>query len=81
MTTASPVQIIDANLEGFSSLLLEEGEAYKRERRVGENDRAIPENIMNNWTNRSFLHLESNVAALTSRETYKNIDRYKTRGD
>ena len=72
-----PCKVIDANLEGLSSLLLERGEAYKRERRTDDKNSAIPENMMNTWTNRSFLHLESNVTALTSWETYTNIDRYK----
>ena len=32
---------------------------------------------MNTWTNRSFRYLGSNIAALSSWETYKNVDRYK----
>ena len=32
---------------------------------------------MNTWTNRSFRNLGSNIAALSSWETYKNVDRYK----
>ena len=73
-----PCNVIDANLEGLSSLFLEGGRGkYKRERRTDDNNNAIPENVMNTWTNRSFRYLESNITALTSWETYKNIDRYK----
>ena len=73
-----PCKVIDANLEGLSSLLLEgvRGE-YKHKGRTNDNNSAIPKNLLNTWTNRSFRYLGSNITALTSWETYKNIDRYK----
>jgi len=73
-----PCKVIDANLEGLSSLLLdgERGE-YKHEGRIDDNNIAIPENLLNTWTSRSFRNRGSNITALTSWETYKNIDRYK----
>ncbi|MGC9976619.1 MAG: radical SAM protein [Syntrophales bacterium] len=73
-----PCKVIDANLEGLLSLLLGEGKgAYEHARRINGNDSDIPENLLNTWTSRSYRCLASNIAALTSRETYKNIDRYK----
>lgn len=73
-----PCKVIDANVEGFSSLLLEGGRwEYKHEGRTDDNNSSIPKNLLNTWTNRSFRYLGSNITALTSWETYKNIDRYK----
>lgn len=73
-----PCKVIDANLEGLSSLLLEgERGEYKHEGRIDDNNSAIPENLLNTWTSRSFRNRGSNITALTSWETYKNIDRYK----
>jgi hypothetical protein len=53
------------------------GEGYPIKRMADGNKGAIPENLLNTWTNRSFRDLGSNIRALTSWETYKNIDRYK----
>src|SRR5512136_1241070 len=73
-----PCKVIDANLEGLSSLLLGKGKGeYKRGRRINGNHGGMPGNLLNTWTSRSYRHLAGNIAALTSRETYKNIDRYK----
>jgi hypothetical protein len=70
-----PCKIIDANLEGLSSLLVEGGNKYRR--RIDDNNSTIPENGISKWTNRSFRNLEMNITALSSGEIYKNIDRYK----
>jgi uncharacterized protein YbgA (DUF1722 family) len=71
-------KVIDANLEGLSSLLLEGGSAeHKHARHIDDSDGTIPKNLLNTWTSRSFRHLGSNIAALTSWEVYKNIDSYK----
>ena len=74
-----PCKVIDANVEGFSSLLSEGGMGgYYPEKWIADGNKgAIPKNLLNTWTNRSFRYLESNITALTSWETYKNIDRYK----
>jgi hypothetical protein len=72
-------KVIDANLEGISSLLSEgevDGDSPEKWMADGHKG-AIPRNLLNTWTSRSFRHLGSNIAALTSWETYKNIDRYK----
>ncbi|MGZ3592697.1 MAG: B12-binding domain-containing radical SAM protein [Syntrophales bacterium] len=74
-----PCKIIDANVEGVLSLLSEMGmgEHYP-EMQIGDRSKeAIPKNLFSTWTNRSFRYLGSNITALTSWETYKNIDRYK----
>src|SRR5271157_2159364 len=74
-----PCRIIDANVESISSLLSGEGIArdYSEKLKADRNKGTIPENLLNTWTNRSFRYLGSNISALTSWETYKNIDRYK----
>jgi hypothetical protein len=73
-----PCKVIDANLEGLSSLLMDGGRGeYKHESRIDDNNKAITENLLNTWTSRSFRYLGSNITALTSWETYRNIDRYK----
>jgi Radical SAM superfamily len=73
-----PCKVIDANLEGLSSLFLDRGkEKYKHERRIDSKNSAVKENLLNTWTKRSNRNLASNISALKSWETYKNIDRYK----
>ncbi len=74
-----PCKVIDANVEGISSLLSEGvmGGYYPEKWIADDNKGAIPKNLLNTWTNRSFRYLGSNITALTSWETYKNIDRYK----
>ncbi|MGA3208156.1 MAG: radical SAM protein [Syntrophales bacterium] len=74
-----PCKIIDANVEGISSLLSEGGmgEDHPDKWLADGKKGAIPKNLLNTWTNRSFRCLGSNITALTSWETYKNIDRYK----
>jgi hypothetical protein len=72
-------KVIDANLEGISSLLPErEPGGYRPGKRMtGGNKGVIPKNLLNTWTNRSFRNLGTNITALSSWETYKNVDRYK----
>ena len=73
-----PCKVIDANVEGISSLLEGGMGSYNPEKCMDNgNKRAIPENSWNTWTSRSFRYLGNNITALTSWETYKNIDRYK----
>jgi hypothetical protein len=74
-----PCTVIDANREGISSFLVKEkmGMNYpQREEKEGYKG-TTTERLINTWTSRSFRSLESNIAALTSWEAYKNIDRYK----
>jgi hypothetical protein len=74
-----PCKIIDANVEGILTLLSGIGMRghYPEKQIVDHNKGAITKNLSNTWTNRSFRYLRSNITALTSWETYKNIDRYK----
>ncbi len=73
-----PCKVIDVNLEGLLNLFLGEGEGeYRLGRRTKINDGDIPEDLSNTWTTRSYRSLVRNINALTSVETYKNIDRYK----
>lgn len=74
-----PCKVIDANMEGISSLLLKNGTAMNYPlKEEGESCReASMGNNWNKWTNRSFRCLKSNIAALNTWEIYKNIDRYK----
>ena len=74
-----PYTLIDVNMEGISSLLAKEksGIDYSQKGTVEDAKRSITENLIDSWTSRSFRYVHNNVAALKSRETYKNIDRYK----
>jgi len=72
-------KVMDANLEGISSLLKRNGtkinDIMKEE---GENSKEpYMKNMQDKWTTRSFRYLESNLDALSTWEVYKNIDRYK----
>ncbi len=74
-----PCKVIDANMEGISSLLVKNGTGMNYPlNEAGEScEGARSGNIREKWTNRSFRYLGSNIAALKSWEVYKNIDRYK----
>lgn len=56
-------QIIDANVEGISSLL--------------DNPETQPEILTDIWSKRALSHLNSNIRALQNPIAYKNIDTYK----
>jgi hypothetical protein len=72
-------QVIDANLEAILSLLTKEetGKDCPRKWLADGDKGSVPKNLLNNWTNRSFRSLGSNIAALSSQESYENLDRYK----
>ncbi len=74
-----PCRVIDANMEGISSLLAKDGKGMNYPlKEAGESCRwESSGNVREKWTNRSFRYLESNIAALKSWEVYKSIDRYK----
>jgi hypothetical protein len=73
-----PYRVIDANMEGISSLLVKEwsGINYSQKEVKEDDTRAITETFIDTWTGRSFRNVQNNVAALKIRKTYKNIDRY-----
>jgi uncharacterized protein YbgA (DUF1722 family) len=74
-----PYKVIDANMEGISSLLVKNrtGKNYLLKEARESREGTSMGNIREKWTNRSFRYLENNIAALNSWEAYKNIDRYK----
>lgn len=74
-----PHTIIDANREGVADLLVKSGRGLDCTQREAEKDHveAGVGYVSDRWTNRSVRNLESNLAALTSWQTYRNIDRYK----
>jgi hypothetical protein len=72
-----PYTVIDANMEGISSLLGKEGTGIDYSKKdSGGDDSRINTDFMDTWTSRSFRHVQENITALNTRETYNNIDRY-----
>lgn len=73
-----PCKVIDANVEGIVSLLMQSRgvinlpgdikETPKKKRIV---------TLLDTWTRRAFRDLDINLSALTSPKAYTNIDRYR----
>ena len=73
-----PCKVIDANMEGISSLLKHMTDINYTPKEEGKSCReAGAGNTRDKWTNRSFRYLKNNITALNTWEVYKNIDRYK----
>ena len=74
-----PCKVIDANIEGISSLLLKNGteKNYPLKEERGIFKEASIGNTRDKWTSRSFRCLKNNIAALNDWGVYRNIDRYK----